>query len=150
EHIARIAVRNPELVPIGRHYGTVVRTCLPADPQSKGGSEATVRIAKRDLVPTQENLREGSQTFAEVEQACVAFMAEVNARPQRGTRAARVRRLARDRLRVHPVPDAADTAAFGQTRGVSHARAVSVGSVRCSVPHTLGDTTVWVRFHGDD
>ncbi len=28
----------------------MIRTCVPADPQSKGGSEATVRIAKRDLV----------------------------------------------------------------------------------------------------
>jgi transposase len=150
EHIARIAVRNPELVPIGRHYGTVVRTCLPADPQSKGGSEATVRIAKRDLVPTQVNLREGYQTFAELEQACVAFMAEVNARPHRETRAVPAQRLAEERLRLHPVPDAPYTAAIGQTRRVSHDSTVSVGSVRYSVPHTLVDTTVWVRFHGDD
>ncbi len=26
EHVARIAVRNPELVPIARYYGTVVRS----------------------------------------------------------------------------------------------------------------------------
>jgi hypothetical protein len=30
---------------------------VPADPQTKGGSEATVRIAKADLVPTDHNLR---------------------------------------------------------------------------------------------
>lgn len=29
-----------------------IRTCVPADPQSKGRSEATVRIATADLVPT--------------------------------------------------------------------------------------------------
>jgi hypothetical protein len=29
-----------------------IRTCVPADPQSKGGSEATVRIGKADLVRT--------------------------------------------------------------------------------------------------
>lgn len=36
-----------------------IRTCVPADPQTKGGSEATVRVAKADLVPTEANLREG-------------------------------------------------------------------------------------------
>lgn len=46
EHVARIAVRNPELVPIARHYGTVVRSCMPADPASKGGTESTVRIGQ--------------------------------------------------------------------------------------------------------
>ena len=30
--------------------------CLPADAPSKGGSEATVRVAKADLVPTDANL----------------------------------------------------------------------------------------------
>jgi transposase len=46
EHIARIAVRNPQIVDVGRHYGLTIRTCVPADSQTKGGSEATVRIAK--------------------------------------------------------------------------------------------------------
>jgi len=31
---------------------------VPADPQSKGGSENTVKIAKADLVPTSANLLE--------------------------------------------------------------------------------------------
>jgi hypothetical protein len=35
-----------------------IRSCVLADPQSKGGSEATVRIAKADLVPTDANLGE--------------------------------------------------------------------------------------------
>ncbi|MET8454692.1 ATP-binding protein [Streptomyces sp. NPDC005209] len=74
EHVARIAVRNPELVPIARYYGTVVRSCMPADPASKGGTEATVRIAKRDLVPTAVNLRPDYGDFAELgrrENLCV-------------------------------------------------------------------------------
>ncbi|GAA2279202.1 hypothetical protein GCM10010430_76480 [Kitasatospora cystarginea] len=70
EHVARIAVRNPELVPIARYYGTVVRSCMPADPASKGGTEATVRIAKRDLVPTAVNLRPEYAGFAELQEAC--------------------------------------------------------------------------------
>jgi transposase len=45
DHIARIAVRNPTMVEVGRYYGLTLASCVPADPQSKGGSEATVRIA---------------------------------------------------------------------------------------------------------
>jgi transposase len=56
DHVARIAIRNPEMVAAARHYGLTVVTCMPADPASKGGSEATVRVAKADLVPTEANL----------------------------------------------------------------------------------------------
>ena len=52
-------MRNPTIVSVGRHYGLTVATCVRADPQSKGGSEATVRIAKADLGPTEHNLRDG-------------------------------------------------------------------------------------------
>ena len=45
DHIARIAVRHPTMVEVGHHYGLTLASCVPADPQSKGGSEATVRIA---------------------------------------------------------------------------------------------------------
>ncbi|GAA0271519.1 hypothetical protein GCM10010302_06390 [Streptomyces polychromogenes] len=65
EHVARIAVHSPELVPIARYYGTVVRSCMPADPASKSGTEATVRTAKRDLVPTAANLRADYGDFAD-------------------------------------------------------------------------------------
>ena len=54
--IARIPVRHPELVAAGRHYGMTIATCVVADPESKGGSEATVRVAEADLVPTEANL----------------------------------------------------------------------------------------------
>jgi hypothetical protein len=37
---------------VGWFYGLTFASCVPADPQSKGGSEATVRIATGDLVPT--------------------------------------------------------------------------------------------------
>lgn len=40
-HVAGIAVRNSEIVEVARHYGTTIRTCLPAAPEPKGGSEAT-------------------------------------------------------------------------------------------------------------
>ena len=70
DHVCGIAVRNPTIVAVGRHYGLTIATCVPADPQSKGGSEATVRIAKADLVPTDHNLRDAYGSFAELEQAC--------------------------------------------------------------------------------
>jgi hypothetical protein len=56
EHIAGIPDRHPQMVAAGRHYGCQVVSCVPYDPESKGGAEATVRIAKADLVPTVANL----------------------------------------------------------------------------------------------
>src|SRR3954462_10702841 len=67
DHVAGIAVRHPEIVAGGGHFGIRIRPCVPADPQSKGGSEATVRIAKADLVPTAANLLEEYRTFAQLE-----------------------------------------------------------------------------------
>jgi DNA replication protein DnaC len=86
DHIAGIAVRNPQIVSVARHYGVSIETCDPADPQSKGGSEATVRIAKADLVSTDHNLRGANEHFAELERACVEFCDRVNAREHRITR----------------------------------------------------------------
>ncbi|MGH3707459.1 MAG: hypothetical protein ACRDRQ_05010 [Pseudonocardiaceae bacterium] len=59
DHVARVAVRHPEIVAAGRHYGIQVATCVPFDPESKGGSEASVRVAKADLVPTRGQLAGG-------------------------------------------------------------------------------------------
>src|SRR5712691_5146827 len=83
DHIARIAVRHPTLVAAARHYGLTIATCVPADPQSKGGYEATVRIASADLVPAEANLLPAYASFAELRLACAAWCAEVNARPHR-------------------------------------------------------------------
>lgn len=150
EHVARIAVRNPGLVPIARYYGTVVRSCMPADPASKGGTEATVRIAKRDLVPTAVNLRPEYADFAELQDACKDFMTEVNGRVHRETRRIPAELLAEERLRLHPLPGEPFKAAFGETRRVGKDSTISVESVRYSVPHELIEESVWVRFHGDE
>ena len=58
DRVAGLAVRHPQMVAAGRHYGMVVETCVPYDPETKGGVERTVRIAKADLVPTTANLHE--------------------------------------------------------------------------------------------
>jgi hypothetical protein len=150
DHVAGVAVRHPEIVQVGRHYGMTIRTCVPADPQSKGGPEATVRIAKADLVPTEANLGQEYRVFGQLEAACRQWCEEINARPHRETRRAPAEMLAKEQARLHPLPTAAFTVAFGTTRRVNWDATVSVEGVRYSVPHPLVDTRVWVRFHGDD
>jgi transposase len=150
DHVAGIAVRHPLIVAAGLHYGVTIATCVPADPESKGGSEATVRIAKADLVPTDTNLLDGYRSWAELVEACEAFMAKVNGREHRITRRQPNEMLAEERTRLHRLPDVAYTAAFGETRKVSWSSTISFGGVTYSVPHTLVDDVVWVRVDGDE
>ncbi len=104
EHVAGIAVRNPQMVAFARHYAVTVHTCEPADPATKGGSESTVKLAKADLVPKDTNLLPAYGSFAELEAACEVFCQEVNTRVHRVTRRAPVEMLAEERARLHPVP----------------------------------------------
>src|SRR4051812_25205638 len=150
DHVAGIAVRNPQIVAVARHYGLSIETCVPADPQSKGGSEATVRIAKADLVPTDHNLRASYASFAELEQACAEFSDRVNAREHRVTRRAPAVMLAQERARLHPLPAVAHTVCFGQTRRVSWQSTISVGGAIYSVPSELRDERVWARTDGSE
>lgn len=149
-HICRIAVRHPDIVAASRHYGMVIHTCIPADPQSKGGSEATVRIAKADLVPTSANLRESYDSFAELAGACRDAMDRFNAREHRETRRVPNDAIKDERLRLHPLPDEPHTLAFGHTRTVDRDATIRYGSARYSVPHTLVGERVWVRVAGDE
>ena len=150
EHVAGIAVRNRQLVDVSRYYGLTFATCVVADPESKGGSEATVRVAKADLVPTEANLLPAYDSFTALEKACAAFCREVNERPHRETRRAPEEMLGEERRYLHPVPEVPFTAAFGETRSVSYTSTVSFGGVRYSVPHQLVGDHVWVRRHGDE
>ena len=150
DHVCGIAVRNPQIVSVGRHYGLTVATCVPADPESKGGSEATVRIARADLVPTEHNLRGEYADFAELEVACEAFCDRVNTREHRVTRRAPAVMLADERARLHRLPQLPHTVCFGQTRKVSWQSTISVGGALYSVPSTLVDGRVWARSDGDE
>jgi hypothetical protein len=150
DHVAGIAVRNAAIVAAGHHYGVTIETCVPFDPESKGGVEATVKIAKADLVPTDANLRDDYRDWAELVDACEQFCAEVNARPHRSTRRAPVEMLVEEQHHLHRLPDVGYTAVFGQTRRVSWSATISFGGVTYSVPHTLADDTVWVRVEGDE
>jgi hypothetical protein len=145
EHVAGIAVRNATIVDVSRHYGLTIATCEPADPQSKGGVEATVKLAKADLVPTDHNLREQYADWPALERACQEFMADVNTRPHRATRQAPVLLLAREHEQLRRVPRRAHTLCFGQTRKVDRQATVSMGDAIYSVPHALIGERVWVR-----
>jgi Mu transposase-like protein len=149
EHVCGIAVRNPTMVEVSRHYGLTIATCVPYDPQSKGGSEAAVKIAKADLVPTDHNLREGYEDWGALERACEEFMAEVNTRPHRATRQPPVVLLGQEHEHLHRLPRLPHTLCFGQTRKVDRQATVSVGDAIYSVPHELIGERVWVRAEGE-
>lgn len=149
-HIAGIAVRNRDALAVSRYYGVTIATCIPYDPESKGGSESTVKIAKADLVPTDYNLRDDYGTFAELEAACAEVAAGFNSRPHAVTRRAPEELLITERGQLHAVPDAPYTAAFGESRVVGWSATVSFRGARYSVPHTLAGGQVWVRGAADE
>jgi transposase len=149
ERIAGVGVRHPDIVAAGRHYGVEVNACVPFDPESKGGSESTVKIAKADLVPTEANLRDAYGSFAELHDACVAFCVTVNGRVHRETGARPDERLAIERAHLHVLPAAPYTAALGETRTVNDDQTIRLGSVRYSVPRPFVGAEVWARVEGD-
>jgi len=148
-HVARLAVCNPKIVSAAVYYGVSVRTCVPADPESKGGSESTVRLAKADVVPTDANLLASYDTFAELEEACAAAAERFNTRVHAVTRRVPAEMLTVEAEHLHRVPAEPYTMAFGESRAVSWSSTVNYGGARYSVPHTLRDTRVWVRVAGD-
>jgi hypothetical protein len=150
DHVCGIAVRNPMIVEVSRHYGITIATCEPADPQSKGGSEATVRVAKADLVPTDHNLREEYRDWRALERACEEFMAEVNTRAHRVTRRPPVEMLAEEHEHLHRLPRLPHTLCFGQTRRVGWQSTISFGGAVYSVPCELIDERVWARVEGSE
>src|SRR5512139_3069496 len=150
EHVAGVAVRHPTVVAAGRHYGATVHSCEPFDPESKGGVEATVRVAKADLVPTEANLRGQYACFAELVAACAEWCDHINARTHRETGIAPVERLAAEREHLHPLPAAPHTAALGEERLVNDDQTIRFGSVRYSTPPGHVDTRVWCRVVGEE
>jgi len=150
DRIAQIAVRHPMIVSAGVHYGMQIKTCRPADPESKGGVEATVRISTADLVPTDANLLEDYENFDALKTACDQFMVRVNSRAHKETRRAPAGMLIEERAHLHPIPDEPYAAAFGETRVVDEDCTIRYGSARYSVPHRLIGERVWVSVVGED
>jgi hypothetical protein len=150
DHVARIPVRNPNIVAAAAHYGITLHSCQPADPASKGGSEATVRVAKADLVPTDANLLDDYPDWAALEAACAAFCDTVNHRMHRVTRRAPAEMLAEEVKRLHRLPEHPYTTAFGLARTVGVDQpTIQWDWAVYSVPHRLAGASVWVRRHGE-
>jgi hypothetical protein len=149
-HIARVPVRNPQMVAAAHYYGVTIATCVPADPESKGGAEATVRIAKADLVPTQANLLDEYQSWGRLEEGCREATERFNRRVHTMTGDRPVDRLERELKFLHRVPAEPYTVAFGETRAVSWSSTVSFRGARYSVPHRWMGKRVWVRVAGDE
>jgi transposase len=150
EHVAGIAVRHPDMVALGRHYGATVASCRPFDPESKGGTEATVKIAKADLVPTLVNLAADYGSFAELEHACAAWGERVNARVHRETAAVPDQRLAAERAHLRQLAAEPYVLALGEERLVNEDQTVRFGSVRYSTPPGHVGDRVWCRVHGSE
>jgi len=148
-HIAGIAVRNPAMVSAAHYYGVSIVTCVPYDPESKGGSEATVRVAKADLVPTETNLLPAYTNWDELVQACIWAMAVFNTRLHKEIAAVPAERVLLEREHLHQFPDEPYTAAFGETRVVSWSATIYFRDARYSVPHQLAGGVVWARAQAD-
>lgn len=150
DRVAGVAVRHPQVVAFGRHCGLRVVTCVPADPESKGGSESTVRVAKADLVPTECNLLPAYESFAALVRACDSLCAEVNGREHRESRRIPADALQEELAFMHPLPSEPYTAALGETRTVNDKQVIRFGSVPYSVPKAWVDREVWCRVEGDE
>lgn len=150
DRVAGVPVRHPEMVALGRHYGCKVETCRPFDPESKGGAEHTVKIAKADLVPTTANLAPAYSSFIELADACFDWCERINARTHRETNAAPVDRLAIERGHLHALPAEPHTAALGEERLVDDDQTIRFSSVRYSTPPGHVGTRVWCRVAGEE
>jgi hypothetical protein len=150
EHIAGVAVRHPQMVTAGRHYGCKVETCRPYDPESKGGAENTVKIAKADLVPTTANLLDAYASFTELVEACNRFCEKVNHRVHRETAAQPADRLLIERRHLHVLPVEPHAVALGEERLVDDDQTIRFSSVRYSTPPGQVGSKVWCRVVGEE
>lgn len=116
----------------------------------KGGSEASVRVSKADLVPTSANLLDAYDDFASLVAACLAFEEKVNARPHAETRRPPAEMLAEERARLHLLPDEPFVAALGELRTVRDDQTVRFGSVRYSLPKAWVGHQVYCRAAGEE
>ena len=123
---------------------------MPYDPESKGGSESTVKVAKRDLVPTEANLLDAYADFAALAAACDSFAEKVNARVHRETGRAPADMVVEETAHLHVLPAGAHTAALGETRMVGDDQTIRFGSVRYSTPDGHQGAEVWCRVVGEE
>ena len=127
-----------------------METCEPFDPESKGGAEHTVKIAKADLVPTTANLLAAYASFAGLADACFEWCERINARPHRETSVAPLERLRIEGQHLHVLPAEPHAIALGEERLVDDDQTIRWGSVRYSTPDGHQGQKVWCRVVGDE
>jgi transposase len=149
-HVAGLAVRNRETLGVAHYYGVAIHTCVVADPESKGGSESSVKLAKADVLPRPDNLVAAYPDVASLERACAETTERFNTRVHRETGQRPVDRLVTERRALHAIPTEPYSVALGETRTVSWSSLISFGGSRYSVPYQLCEEVVFVRRDGDE
>ena len=136
DRVAGIAVRHPRSSP---PPATTASTSTPACRPTRS-PRAARRARSRSPRPTwsrpSANLLEAYPSFAELEDACAAFCAEVNERVHRETRRPPAS-CSRGAPPAPLLPAEPYTVALGETRVVDDESTVRLGSVRYSVPREL-------------
>jgi hypothetical protein len=150
-HIAKVAVINAQMARFASHYGFTLRTCVPYDPASKGGVEASVRIAKEHLCPKTTNLVEGYKTHGDLDVAITGFDALINQRVHSTSGKIPALELAVERSGFHPLPKTPFTQAFGVMRKVEpKTPIVRFMNVGYSVAAEFRGQVVYVRRAQDE
>ena len=144
-HVANVAIRNQTMVSAANYYRFTLATCVPYDPESKGGSESTVKISKADIVPSETNLLEQYKSFDELTEACLVATNRFNSRIHSVTKRTPNELLEIEVKSLHSVPKEPYQGAFGTTRAVSWSSTVSYLGARYSVPHEYVGEKTWVR-----
>jgi len=118
------------------------------DPESKGGSEATVRVAKRTGTD-RGHLLSAYGSFQELVEACEAVLRRSHARPHRETRRPPGEMLSEERNQLHLLPVEPYTAALGETRQRRRRpdRPLRLGGYST---HGLGGPAVWCSRGGEE
>ena len=153
--VANVVVPTAAYVRFATHYGFRPDFCEAADPESKGAVEATVRIAKSDLVVPADDF---GGDLAAANDAAVVWCAEVNALKHSEIQAVPDERLAVERDVLRRLPSLRASTRRGVMRKVDKMSTVRIGSARYSVPHRLVGQMVEVSavddrieiWHGDD
>jgi hypothetical protein len=109
-----------------------------------------VRIAKANLVATEANLAPGYRSWEDLVDAATAAMTRFNNRVHGDTMAIPTERRRSRWTSSTPSPEAAYTAAFGQTRAVTWSSTFTSQGARYSVLSTWAGKVVWVRVQGDE
>ena len=120
------------------------RWICPFDGQTTG------TVVKADLVPTDANLLDAYENFAQLVAACEEFENKVNHRVHREIAAVPGDRLLVERGRLHVLPNQPYALALGEERSVEDDQTIRFGSVRYSTPPGHVGTTVWCRVVGEE